>query len=261
MGNIDNLSDFCRACYLGSKFLVCGGEMADLPYERVRVVREKNRKIGLGLMGVHEWLLRKGHRYEMNEELEAWLDRGYVKGGEAGANEISDDMGINRPNRYRAIAPTGTIGIMASTTTGIEPLYAVAYKRRYLTNGDQWNYEYVIDSTAEMLIQQYDLDPDDIETAASLANDPERRIKFQYEVQKYVDMGISSTINLPPFNEQKFTPEAFSLILLRYANGLRGLTVYPDGARGGQPLTVVPYAEAKSKTGKVYKELELECDT
>jgi ribonucleoside-diphosphate reductase alpha chain len=212
-------------------------------------------------MGVHEWLLRKGYRYEMNDELGVWLGLGYVEEGEAGANDQSDHMKINRPNRYRAIAPTGTIGIMASTTTGIEPLYAVAYKRRYLTNGDQWNYEYVVDATAEMLIQQYDLDPDDIETASSLANDPERRIKFQYEVQKFVDMGISSTINLPPFDEQTFTPEDFSRLVLKYAKGLRGLTVYPDGARGGQPFTRVPYHIGKNYKGMVYKEQEIACDT
>ena len=259
MGRIDNLIDFNRTCYLASKFLVCGGERADLPYERVREVREKNRKIGLGVMGVHEWLLRKGYRYEMNEELAFWMTKGYIEAGEAGANAQSDAMKINRPKKYRAIAPTGTIGILASTTTGIEPLFAVAYKRRYLTNGDHWNYEYVVDATAEHLITTYSLDPDDIETASTLAKDPERRIKFQYEMQKFVDMAISSTLNLPAFEEQEFTPAEFSDIVLKYAKGLRGLTVYPDGARGGQPLTAVPYAEAKDSQGMIFSETDEKC--
>ena len=258
MGNIETRYEFARACYLASKFLVCGGFKADLPYERVYQTRDKNRKIGLGLMGMHEWLLKNGYRYEMNDNLRSWLGE-YVDAGESGANAISDKLGINRPKKYRAIAPTGTIGILASTTTGIEPLFAVAYKRRYLTNGTKWNYEYVIDATAESLIQRYNLDPGFIETSSTLAGDPERRIKFQAEVQEYVDMAISSTLNLPTFEEQKFSPEWFGDMLLKYIPKLRGMTCYPDGSRGGQPLTAVPYEVAKASSGYVFDETEERC--
>jgi len=194
----------------------------------------------------------------MNDELRDWLFT-WKEANEAGANAISDKIGINRPKKYRAIAPTGTIGILASTTTGIEPLFAVAYKRRYLTDGTKWNYEYVIDATAQRLIDEYGLDPDSIETSSSLAKDPKRRIKFQAEVQEYVDMAISSTLNLPAFEEQTFTPDEFSKIVLEYAPKLRGLTCYPDGSRGGQPLTAVPYYEAKNRTGTVFDETEEKC--
>lgn len=257
-GNIKDRIELARVTYLAGKFLVCGGFRADLPYEGVLETRKKNRKIGLGLMGLHEWLLKNGYRYEMNDELHEWLGT-WRDAGEAGANNISDELKINRPKKYRAIAPTGTIGILASTTTGIEPLFAVAYKRRYLTDGTKWNYEYVIDATAQRLIDEHGLDPDIIETSSSLASDPERRIKFQADVQDYVDMAISSTLNLPAFNEQQFTPEEFSDIVLKYAPRLRGLTCYPDGARGGQPLTAVPYYEAKSRTGVVFDETEERC--
>jgi ribonucleoside-diphosphate reductase alpha chain len=257
-GRIDNRVELARVTYLASKFLVCGGFRADLPYEGVLETRKKNRKIGLGLMGLHEWLLKKGYKYQMCDELHEWMDT-WRAANEAGANNVSDSLKINRPKKYRAIAPTGTIGILASTTTGIEPLFAVAYKRRYLTNGTKWNYEYVIDATAQRLIDDHDLDPDSIETSSSLASDPERRIKFQAEIQDYVDMAISSTLNLPAFEEQQFSPEEFSDIVLKYAPRLRGLTCYPDGARGGQPLTAVPYYEAKNRTGTVYDETEEKC--
>jgi ribonucleoside-diphosphate reductase alpha chain len=258
MERIESSVEFARVCHLASKFLVCGGYRADLPYEKVYQVRDQNRKIGLGIMGVHAWLLKNGHRYEMNDDLRQWLSL-YVEAGEAGANIISDKLEINRPKKYRAIAPTGTIGILASTTTGIEPLFAVAYKHRYLTNGTKWNYEYVVDATAESLIQEYGLDPESIETSSSLAKDPERRLKFQADVQDYVDMAISSTLNLPAFDEQTFTPQEFSQMLIEYAPRLRGMTCYPDGARGGQPLTAVPYSIAKEAEGMVFDETEEKC--
>lgn len=257
-GAINSPRELRRITYLAGKFLVLGGYRADLPYDKVRATRAKNNKIGIGLMGIHEWLLKRDYKYEMNKELQDWLES-WKLAGMVGADEISDKLGIPRPKKYRAIAPTGTIGIIASTTTGIEPLFAVAYKRRYLKNDTDWAYEYVIDATAERLINDYGLDPDEIETSASLAKDPERRIRFQYEVQKYVDMGISSTINLPAFEDQEFTPEEFGNIVLKYCHGLRGLTVYPDGSRGGQPLTAVPYDVAKAAEGMVFDETEEKC--
>ena len=257
-GQIDDIDELIQVSNLASKFLVCGGYKADLPYPKVAEVRKRNRSIGLGLMGLHEWLLCRGYRYEMNTELAGWL-RMWANAGEAGANDISDKLQILRPKKYRAIAPTGTIGILASTTTGIEPLFAVAYKRRYLSSGTDWKYQYVIDATAERLIKDHKLDPESIETASTLGDDPERRVKFQYEVQQFVDMAISSTLNVPSFENQKFTPEEFSEILLKYAHGLRGLTVYPDGCRGGQPLTPIPYTVAKGQEGQVFDEVEEKC--
>lgn len=256
MANIDTIEDFARICYLSSKFLLCGTLVAELPYKKINETREKNRRLGLGLMGVHEWLLKRGYKYEVTPELHKWLEV-YKTESERGANELADKLGINRPVAYRAIAPTGTIGIMAGTTTGIEPLFAVAYKRRYLKGQKEWHYQYVIDGTAKILINEYGIEPENIETALSLANDYERRIKFQADVQDYVDMSISSTINLPewgsPLNNDTRVND-FAKILSKYSPRLRGFTCYPDGSRGGQPLTIVPYIEAKKHEGQEFKE-------
>lgn len=255
IGNISSIDEFKGIVDLASKFLVCGTLRADLPYEKVYKVREKNRRLGLGLMGIHEWLLKRSYGYEVVPELHEWL-RVYKTESEKSANEHCDRFFISRPVAYRAIAPTGTIGILAGTTTGIEPLFAVAYKRRYLTNGTVWKYEYCVDATAEMLIKD-GIDPNKIQTAYGLSNDYERRIKFQADIQDYVDMSISSTINLPAWgtednNEGKVA--AFAETLAKYAPRLRGFTCYPDGSRGGQPLTEVPYEEAKDQVGIVYEE-------
>ena len=261
MGAIETLEQFKTVCALGVKYLVCGTIRADLPYDKVRQVRERNRRIGLGLMGIHEWLLKRKYRYEVNDELRQWLEV-YRSESERAANEHCDRLYISRPVAYRAIAPTGTIGILASTTTGIEPLFAVAFKRRFLTQGTKWKYQYVVDATADLLVKEYGLKPDEIETALTLANDYERRIKFQADVQDYVDMSISSTINLHPWgtptNNSGIVHE-FARVLAKYAPRLRGFTCYPDGSRGGQPLSAVPYEDAKKHHGVEFEEIDI-CD-
>lgn len=206
-------------------------------------------------MGIHEWLLKRNYGYEVVPELHKWLAI-YEQESEKAANEHCDRFFISRPKAYRAIAPTGTIGILAGTTTGIEPLFAVAYKRRYLKNGDKWHYEYCVDATAEMLIKD-GINPDKVETAYALSKDYERRIKFQADIQDYVDMSISSTINLPTWGTKGNTEEdvsGFANVLSKYAPRLRGFTCYPDGSRGGQPLTEVSYEEAIKHKGVVYEE-------
>lgn len=256
IGNIKSLEEFKDVVQLASKFLVCGTLRADLPYVKVYSVREKNRRLGLGIMGIHEWLLKRGQQYEVTDELKQWLEV-YKNGSEQAANEHCDRFYISRPKAYRAIAPTGSIGILAGTTTGIEPLFAVAYKRRYLTEGTRWKYEYVVDSTADLLIKEYGLDPDKIDTAYKLSHNYEQRIKFQYDVQQYVDMSISSTLNLPAWGSKDNNPDCvdnMAQTIAKYAHGLRGMTCYPDGSRGGQPLSECSYNEAISHKGVVYDE-------
>jgi len=256
LSNIKCLEEFKKVVELGSKFLVCGTLRAILPYDKVYQVREKNRRLGLGLMGIHAWLLQRGYDYEVVPELHDWL-KVYKDESEAVANEHCERLYISKPVAYRAIAPTGSIGILAGTTTGIEPLFAFAYKRRYLTDGTKWKYEYVVDTTADQLINDYGLDPTKIQTAYGLSHDYEKRIKFQADIQDYVDMSISSTINLPPWgtkgNSEGDTGR-FASILAQYAPRLRGFTCYPDGSRGGQPITEVDYSEAIKHKGIVYQE-------
>ena len=252
MARVDALEEFSRLVEIGTAFLLAGSDYSLVPYERVADTRQKNRRLGLGIMGVYEWLVKRGYRYEANDELATWLDE-YAKSTEI-SWRYADRLGISRPIKTRAIAPTGTIGILAETTTGIEPLFAAAYKRRYL-KGSDWHFQYVVDATAQRLADQYGVDPDSLETAYDLARDPERRIAFQAWVQQWVDHGISSTLNLPAYADQEFDVNFFGQMLLKHMPYLRGITAYPDGSRGGQPLTVVPYAEAKGQVGIEYAEI------
>lgn len=256
LSRINTIGELAAVVELGTKFLLAGTLKAQLPYQKVYDVREKNRRLGLGLMGVHEWLVARGSKYEVTPELHQWL--AVYRGVSDHVSRVgADAWSISRPVANRAIAPTGTIGILAGTTTGIEPVYAVAYKRRYLTKGTNWKYQYAVDHTAQELIEHYGVDPDSIESAVDLAEDFERRIKFQADVQDYVDMSISSTINLPAWGSKHNNPDTvapFAAVLAKYAPRLRGFTCYPDGARGGQPLTRVPYHEVKDRLGEEFDE-------
>lgn len=253
LSRIDSIEELADVTHLATLFLLCGTLRADLPYEKVKRVREKNRRLGLGLMGVHEWLLRRGSRYEVTPELHQWLSV-YKGVSDDTSRQGAERLNVSRPVANRAIAPTGTIGLLAGTSQGIEPVYASAYKRRYLTNGTKWKHQYEVDFTAKTLADQFGINPDDMETASDLATDYERRIAFQADIQDYVDMSISSTINLPNQAAQSFSTEQFAATLAKYASRLRGFTCYPDGSRGGQPITKVSYKEAISKLGTEFEE-------
>lgn len=250
LARIRSLTELSDVTNLATKFLLCGTLVAQLPYDKVYKVREKNRRLGLGLMGVHEFLLQRGSKYEVTQELHRWLAV-YERVSRDVANSFSMRLSVSNPVACRAIAPTGSIGILASTTTGIEPVYAVAIKRRYL-KGNTWKYQYVVDEIAKTFIEKYAVDPTSIESSVDLAADPVKRITFNAKVQDFVDMSISSTINLPKWgtelnNEDKV--KDFAYTIAKYSHRLRGLTVYPDGARGGQPLVSVPYQEAVKNLG------------
>ncbi len=255
-----NSAEWPRLVELATKFLYCGTVRGTIDHEETREYQLENRRLGLGLMGMHEWLLQRHSKYEVTPELHKWL-RVYQEVSDETAASFAGSLGCPVPRGVRAIAPTGSIGILAGTTTGVEPLFAVAYKRRYLKD-TTWYWQYVVDGCASNLIERYSLDPKSIESAMDLAAQPERRLAFQADVQDYVDMAISSTLNLPAWgsegnNEETVRP--FAKLLAQYAPRLRGFTCYPDGARGGQPLTNVPYHEAVGNVGVERREVDI-CD-
>jgi ribonucleoside-diphosphate reductase alpha chain len=260
LARIESIDELKGVVELGISFLLAGSIYTDLPYSDVDKILSKNRRLGLGLMGIHDWLLKRGKKYGPDEELGQWL-KAYSKSGKY-ANAYADEWSMSRPKKTRAIAPTGTTSIVAETTGGIEPVFCVAYKRRYL-KGSNYCYQYVIDPCAKRLIDQ-GIDPNLIEDAYMLARNVERRVAFQAWVQQYIDHAISSTINLPAWGTEfnnKDLVRSFGATLFRYLPQLRGITTYPDGSRGGQPLNPVPYEEAKDQEGvEIVEEQQNVCD-
>lgn len=260
LARVDSLEEMKQLVEFGTLFLMAGTVYSNVPYAMVDQVRTKNRRLGLGLMGIHEWLLVQGKKYGPDPELEEYL-KVYATSGKY-AKELAQKYDLSVPVKTRAIAPTGTIGIIAETTTGIEPIFCAAYKRRYKKGSDLNAYQYVIDPTAKRLVDK-GVNPDTIEDAYNLAEDSERRVAFQAYIQQYVDHSISSTINLPHWGSElnnDGTVQAFGNMLIKYLPKLRGITVYPDGARGGQPLTPVKFSTALKHTDEVFYETVDVCD-
>lgn len=259
MNRCKDKDDFAEVVKYSTLFLLCGGIYSDVPTEKIKEVGLRNNRIGLGLGGMHEWLMVRGHKYQCVPELHKWLAT-YKRESDSAAFVGAKQLGIAVPKGVRAIAPTGTIGIIAETTTGIEPLFCKAYKRRYRSGEEgKWHYQYVVDGAVKRLLDQ-GVKIEDIQDSYDISF--KERVKFQADVQQYVDMAISSTCNMAPWgsednNEDNLKSNAMTL--LRYAKRLRGFTTYPDGARGGQPLTRCTLDEALSAEGKVFEEKETEC--
>jgi len=259
MNRCDDKDDFADVVKYGTLFLLCGGVYSDVPTDKIKEVGLKNNRIGLGLGGMHEWLMLRGYKYQCVPELHKWLAT-YKRESDSAAFIGAKQLGVAVPKGVRAIAPTGTIGIIAETTTGMEPLFCKAYKRRYRAGTDgKWMHQFVVDGAVKRLLEK-GVKIEDIQDSYDISF--KERVKFQADVQQYVDMAISSTCNMAPWgsdDNNEDTLKSNAMILLRYAKRLRGFTVYPDGCRGGQPLTSVSLEEALAVEGKVFEERETEC--
>lgn len=250
LSRFDDPAEFGEAVRLGVLFLTAGTVYSHLPYPGVAAVRDKNRRLGLDLLGVHEFLLMRGLKYGTPEAFDA-LDPFMTEYALAlnYAHAWQREAGLSLSVAATSGAPTGTRGIVAETTTGWEPVTYTAYKRTVITSkaheSDERTEHYVVDPTVKRLLDQgYILPTDDIEDSSTLAYDYERRFAMQAYAQSYTDQAISMTINLPHVMYDPEEQRQFGETLYRYLPKLRGITVYPDGAIAGQPIVRVPLAEA-----------------
>jgi ribonucleoside-diphosphate reductase alpha chain len=203
---------------------------------------------------MHEFLLKHDCQYGMSAKLAQYMYE-YSKSTEI-AHKYADQWSLSRPVKTRAIAPTGTISIVAETTSGIEPIFCTAYQRRFIDDNNNQAYQYVVDPAAARLIQA-GVPADKLEDSYVLAADVERRLDFQVEAQSFVDHAISSTINMPAWGSalnNEDTVQKFGEALMKRLPYLRGITLYPDGSRGFQPLTRVDLEMAMKHQGETFVE-------
>ncbi|MBI5874551.1 MAG: adenosylcobalamin-dependent ribonucleoside-diphosphate reductase [Deltaproteobacteria bacterium] len=255
---------------LGIRFLDNVIDVNKYPLPAIERMAKGNRKIGLGVMGFADMLVKM--RVPYNSDNAVRIGEGlmqFIKGTaweasrelaeERGAfpnikGSIFDKPGIKpvRNATTTTVAPTGTLSIIAGCSSGIEPIYSLSYTRQVL-NGlqlpelnpllpeiareESFYSEELMDFIAKGgdLNQRRDV-PEAIKKifATAFQISPEGHVKIQAAFQKYTDNAVSKTINFPPDAAQEDVKKAY---LLAYQLGCKGITVYRSGTRAEQVLT------------------------
>ena len=272
-----------KTVYLAVEFLDNVIDINKYPLPQIEAMTKANRKIGLGVMGFADMLVALGVPYNSNdgvrmaEEVMRFVDEkskeASMKLAETRGSFPNFDKSIyKKDKRYKkgirnatttTIAPTGTIGLIADVSQGIEPIFMVAYRRR---TGDVLNPEEVMEGKPpkyyyftvinkmferlarragiynnEILEKVYDANsiqsivgiPNDVKKVFRTAYDisPEWHIKMQAAFQKYTQNAVSKTANLP---ESATEADVYKAYWMAYDNDCKGITVYRDNSRTDQ---------------------------
>jgi ribonucleoside-diphosphate reductase alpha chain len=234
------------------------------PIPECKTAGERSRRVGLGTLGLHHMLIKLGIKYgsdkclEFLERLyatirdEAYLTSMYTAKEKGSFPEfdskkyLSEEFARTLPARIRMLikqngirnavmltaAPTGTISMVHGTSTGIEPIFAPMYKRRY-REGNTWRETIVLDPLFKEALEQ---GSDASHIVGSYDITPEQHMAVQAVCQRYIDNAVSKTINLPNKSDYKEVAK----MALNYAPYLKGLTVYRAGSKGMEPLEAIP---------------------
>lgn len=258
------------------------------PIPEIEEMTKANRKIGLGVMGWADALFLLGVPYDSEEAIKLaekvmkFIQSESHKASQALAEErgvfpnwkgsVWEKKGIKIRNATTTtIAPTGTISIIANCSSGIEPVFALAYKRANILDGEEFfevnkifenalkeaglYSDKLIEKIAETgSIQKLEL-PEDMKKVFKCALEiaPEWHVKMQAAFQKFTDNAVSKTINLPNSATRLDVEKAF---LLAYELRCKGITVYRDGSREEQVLMLKKAEKEKEKFRKPSKFIE-----
>jgi ribonucleoside-diphosphate reductase alpha chain len=260
-----------HAVRVGVRFLDDVLEVNRSPLPEIAAASRGNRKIGLGVMGFAECLIRLGVPYDTPEAID-WADRlmAFVAAeARAASRELAGARGsfpswsrsvyaaAGEPMRNAtrlSVAPTGTISIIAETSGGIEPLFALAYRREHTLGGApliEIN-PIFLRFLEERGIEAAPLRDEILATgsARKLGGVPDavrrlfvtaaevsvaQHLGIQQAVQRHVDNAVSKTINLP---EDAGRAEVARAYLDGWRLGLKGVTVYRSGSKPGQVLSL-----------------------
>jgi len=237
----------------------------------------RDRRVGLGIMGLADMLIKMGIRYDTEEALEVvekimriYRDEAYLASvelaKERGPFPAYDFESYKKSGFYKSlpehirveimasgirngtlltVAPTGTTAIAAMTSSGIEPIFQTSYTRRVKQDDGVSFREYKVyhPLIKDLFGDDQDL-PDYVVTAHQI--DPNFRVRMQAVIQRYVDASISSTVNLP---EDAQPDDIAGIYETAWKEGLKGITVYREGSREGILISEKKTAEQRlSKT-------------
>ena len=265
--NWDRLAEVVE---LGTRFLDNVIQVNQYPIKEIKEMTRANRKIGLGVMGWADMLILLGIPYNSDAAIELGgrvmqfvNDKAHmaskVLAKERGAfpnftGSVFDNDGEPIRNATcTTIAPTGTISIISNTSSGIEPLFAVSYVRQVLDNDILLEVHPIFEKLAkergfyskELMktiaehgtIQDIDEIPEDVRDIFVTSHDitPEDHIRMQAAFQKHTDNAVSKTVN---FCNHATRDDVATVYRLAYQSGCKGVTIYRDGSRDMQVLSV-----------------------
>ena len=240
------------------------------PLPEIEEMTRGTRKIGLGVMGWADMLLKLGIKYDSEDAVHLAEEvMGFIqKQARAKSKEIAKAKGVfpyynrsvykSKKIRIRnatttTIAPTGTLSIIASVSSGIEPLFAISFIKNVMDNDELVETNPIFEAVSkergfysEDLMKQiakkgglHDIEevPQDIRELFVTSHDisPQWHVKMQAAFQKYTDNAVSKTVNL---RNDATTDDVREVFITAYKTGCKGVTIYRDGSRDMQVLNI-----------------------
>ncbi len=277
---------------LAVRFLDNAADRSKFPLQQITDMVRANRRIGLGVMGFADMLIKIGIPYNNKDAIEiaekimkfihdeAWLmsaELGLKRGSFPNFRRslLKDKYPAVRNCTATTIAPTGTIGIIAGCSQGIEPIFAVSFKRAHVLGGTEELFEvhhlfveiakkrgFYSDDLIKRIagqgsIRQIKEIPEDVRRIFITTHDctPEDHIRIQAAFQKYTNNAVSKTVNFP---YSVTTDDVEKVYMLAYELGCKGVTIYRDKSREAQVLNIIEatkpeMTEAKSMEEYIYE--------